>query len=386
MRKWMKIVETVDFGLKPVAPALHEVEIGELTGAWNPLALKKLVGEAEGRSVYTGQFENDIIFQLGEDPLCQIVCQETTTGWIMLLNARVKPGEERKGHSSSLLLFIVGHYGRVVIDSTMSASMVELIEKLVENRIVGARIANLNTGEMKDYDPSRDAHEPMYNVQVNQRPVLSASAAPSKVWVLVPYRTPRSTMAEKVVYRGGPTHKDLLEAFATTEKLYHGTNVENLWMIMEAGKLMPSAHARGYQGPTGVCLSRSFKIALDHAQSWAGDLGYSFFEWFGLDQPSSDFGRVVLEFDRSKITQKIVAYDDFGIGEGGEGSEEEERVIGDLPLDALAAIYVIPKEIEEFIEFCAHAYRTGEGDGYGEKFRQTMNEILQDPRLKRMPV
>lgn len=174
---------------------------------------------------------------------------------------------------------------------------------------------------------------------------------------------------------------DLFEKFGTTEKLYHGTNIDNLWLIMREGKLSPNWHGRDYAGPTGICLSRSFKIAMDHAGSWGETLHYSFFDYFGLANARYDFeGAVVFEFDRARIERdhEIVEYDDLG-----GDFEEEERVIGDLSLDALVAIYVRKGEIEEFLQHAIEAHKKNtDAAEYNDEFRAILGNVLKDPRLK----
>lgn len=177
----------------------------------------------------------------------------------------------------------------------------------------------------------------------------------------------------------------LKEAFGTTEKLFHGTNLDNLWLIFKDGKLTPNVHGRDYAGPEGVCLTRSFKVATDHAGSWADNLNGSFFEYFGIE-PRHDFaGTVVLEFDRNRIREKIVPYDDFGADEHSEdgGIEQEERVLGDLSLDALTGIYVRKGELEEFLKHAAEANaKHGDAAEYNEQFQAIIHNVLADPRLK----
>jgi hypothetical protein len=177
---------------------------------------------------------------------------------------------------------------------------------------------------------------------------------------------------------------NLVEKFGSTEKLFHGTNLDNLWLIMRDGKLTTNAHGRDYAGPAGVCLTRSFKVAMDHAGSWADNLHGSFFEYFGIE-PRYDFaGTVVFEFDRNKIHEKLVPYDDFGPDEHGEeGDEQEERVVGDLSLDALVAVHVRKGEVEEFLEYAVTAFKkTPDASEYNDEFRSIIGNVLQDPRLQ----
>lgn len=174
----------------------------------------------------------------------------------------------------------------------------------------------------------------------------------------------------------------LEERFGTTEKLYHGTNIDNLWLIMKDGKLTSNVHGRDYPGPTGVCLSRSLRVASDHASSWAGNLESSFFEYFGIEARHDFSGTAVFEFDRAKIQQPLIPFNDFGHGEGDDdGEEEEERVVGDLPLNALSAIYVRKGELEEFLKYAVAAHKAG-GSEYTDEFKQIIGNVLSDPRLK----
>lgn len=180
---------------------------------------------------------------------------------------------------------------------------------------------------------------------------------------------------------------NLVERFGTTEKLFHGTSLDNLWLIMRDGKLTQNAHGRSYEGPVGVCLSRSFKVAMDHAGSWGEQLHDSFFGYFHLGEPRHDFAAtVVFEFDRNKIHEPIVPYDDFGSDPHSEegGDEEEERVVGDLSLDALVAIHVRKGELEEFLEYAVQAKKNAPNDAseYNEEFKAIINNVLKDPRLQ----
>lgn len=179
--------------------------------------------------------------------------------------------------------------------------------------------------------------------------------------------------------------REIMERFGSSDKLFHGTNLDNLWLIMKDGKLTSNAHGRDYAGPTGVCLSRSFKVALDHAGSWADNLHSSFFEYFGIEPTRHDWaGTVVFEFDRNKIHEKLIPYDDFHADESNEdGDEAEERVIGDLSLDALVGIHVRKGELEEFLEYAATAFKKHpDASDYNDEFRAIITNVLRDPRLQ----
>jgi hypothetical protein len=143
---------------------------------------------------------------------------------------------------------------------------------------------------------------------------------------------------------------------------------------MKAGKLTANWHGRDYAGPTGVCLSRSFKVASDHAGSWMENLNDSFFHYFDLGDPPEISG-AVLQFDRSRIRETIVPYDDDM-----DGLEEEERVVGDLSLSALVAIHVNPRDIETFLKYAIEAHKKG-GLEYDAEFRKVIERVLKDPRI-----
>lgn len=168
---------------------------------------------------------------------------------------------------------------------------------------------------------------------------------------------------------------EAIEDFGTTPTLYHGTNLDNLWLIIRAGKLSANFHGRGYEGPTGVCLSRSFKVALDHAQSWTENLGSSFFEYFNLGEPPKMQG-VVLEFERKRIQQEIIPFDDLH-----DDIELEERVIGDLPLGALIGIHVNPDDVRTFVSYAIKSYKEHQNE-YDAEFEKIIEQVLADPRLK----
>jgi hypothetical protein len=171
-----------------------------------------------------------------------------------------------------------------------------------------------------------------------------------------------------------------------TYPLYHGTNIDNLWKIIQSGSLKPDYHGRSNDGPVGVSLSRSFEVAKSFADSWHEDLDYSFFEYFELDGSALDFGGAVLEFDKSRITEPMIPYDDFsddGNGIGKIGSEEEERVLGNLSLNALTTIWVDPADLRYFLHAAIEAYKVG-GREYDEEFRKVINQLIHDPRIKSM--
>lgn len=118
--------------------------------------------------------------------------------------------------------------------------------------------------------------------------------------------------------------------------------------ILKSGALDPDWEARDHAGPSGVCLSRSFEEALGHARSRTDHIGDIVYDYFNIDHIPSGVLGCVFEFERSRIENKLVAFDDFGIGEGGEGDEEEERAIGKLSLDALTGIYLDPDRLSAF--------------------------------------
>ncbi len=166
------------------------------------------------------------------------------------------------------------------------------------------------------------------------------------------------------------------EDFGTTNELFHGMNLDSLWIVMREGKLKVGGDGgRGYDGPAGVCLSRSYKVAKGFADSWTDHLYDSFFNYFDLGTPP-DLSGAVMEFDRTKIKQEIIPFDDMG-----GDVEEEERVLSDLPLDGLVAIWVSPDDIRTFLRYAVEAHKKG-GSEYDDDFRATIERVLKDPRLR----
>jgi hypothetical protein len=178
---------------------------------------------------------------------------------------------------------------------------------------------------------------------------------------------------------------NLVESFGSTTHLYHGLSIDSMWLVIRHGALDPDINGFGHAGPEGVCLSRNIQVAKGHAESQTENLAYSFFEYFDLGPRPKELTGVVFEFRRDKITQEIVPFDDFaGWGDdSGEGQEEEERVMGQLPLTALTGIYVDPAALHMFLDYATKAFKAG-GTGYGDEFRAIIQGVLKDPRLKKM--
>lgn len=176
--------------------------------------------------------------------------------------------------------------------------------------------------------------------------------------------------------------ESIIESFASTEKLYHGLDIDSLWLVMKSGKLSTEPKGWGHEGPEGICLTRSWRVAVSHSGSQMENLNDSFFSYFNLGT-APELSFCVLEFDRSKIANEIIPYDDFaGWGDNsGEGQEEEERVIGDLSLDALTAIHVKGEDLKTFLDYALRAHRNG-GKEYTEEFQTIIRDLMNDPRLR----
>lgn len=180
--------------------------------------------------------------------------------------------------------------------------------------------------------------------------------------------------------------------FGKTDILYHGCGLDNFWLVYRDGILDSSVEGRGHAGPKGVSLTRSYKVALEHANIQTDNMSDSFFDWFDLPQPTEEAHRdyaplhgVVLVFERGKIAGEIIPFDDFGDGENDDSQEAEERVVGTLPLDpALKTIYINHDDLAYFVKAArtAHANKVNE---YDEKFFAIIDRILADPRVEAMP-
>ncbi len=161
--------------------------------------------------------------------------------------------------------------------------------------------------------------------------------------------------------------------FGSTTSLFHGTHLDKLWLIMQDGQLHPYNEN---QGPAGVSLSRSFKVAYLHGKYRQENLQYSFFEYFDLgDAP--DWSPVVFEFQRDKIKGKIIPYHDLGP----QDEEEEERVLGAVSFDALVGIHLSPSDVRDYLRKAKEAFTKG-GHEYDATFAQILKNTLEDPRIK----
>lgn len=169
------------------------------------------------------------------------------------------------------------------------------------------------------------------------------------------------------------------EAFGSSNTLYHGTDLDAMWLIIRSGVIDPEIEGRDYAGPVGVSLSRSFKVARDHTHSRMQNLNDSFFDYFDLGPPPRQLSGAVFEFDRSKITQEIIPFDDFDFG---DELEEEERVVGKLPLEpSLKHIWVKVADVKTFLTFAIQAHKNG-GSEYDENFEEIIKSVLNDARLR----
>ena len=172
-------------------------------------------------------------------------------------------------------------------------------------------------------------------------------------------------------------------AFGSTTSLFHGTGLDQFWMIYRAGHLEDGVYGEN----DGISLSRSFEVAMKFQEHRVEEMGYSFFEYFDLGGPPADFSGVIFEFDRSQIANKLVAYDDFGVGVGGEGEEQEERYYGKLSLKHCIAMYLDPKSVNDFVSLASSAYKRHlDGNGlqndYNPEFEQILRNALNDPRIR----
>ena len=189
-----------------------------------------------------------------------------------------------------------------------------------------------------------------------------------------------------MVHHGNKYHMrqfiNIIESFGTSQTLYHGTSIDAAWLIMKKGFLDADYNGRSVSTdePMGVSLTRDYQVAKNFAANATDSLYDSFFDYFNLGTPPKDFSGVVFAFDRNKIQQEIIDFDDFG-----DGSEHEERVMGNLPIEpSLENIFVNAKDVSYFLQKAVEVYnrRAGEGQEYNKEFRSIIEGMLKDPRLR----
>lgn len=177
------------------------------------------------------------------------------------------------------------------------------------------------------------------------------------------------------------------ETFAEPTMLYHGTQVEHLWLIIKSDEIACNHYSDDLF--SGVSLSRSFDVARRHGESDEESMHDTFYDYFGIKAPPRiEFGGSVMAFDRSKIVQKIEPVDYFG-----DGSEEEERVHGDFPLQpSLAAIYVNRRGLEFFFSEiergrreCHERQRDEYNRCYGPDYAKIVHFLRTSPLVRDMP-
>ena len=76
-------------------------------------------------------------------------------------------------------------------------------------------------------------------------------------YIIIPMIRDWMNLFEKEAIEAVPSQT----VFGSAEKLYHGTNVDNFWLILKSGKLTPDRFGMAHGGPSGVSLSRSPMVA-----------------------------------------------------------------------------------------------------------------------------
>lgn len=158
----------------------------------------------------------------------------------------------------------------------------------------------------------------------------------------------------------------IVEAFGTTDVLYHGCMLDHAYGVFKSGHL-DSYGDDG--GPSGVSLTRSLHVAHEHAVSDEPQMSDSFWEWFGITDHEVDFHGAVFEVPRAKLEHNLIPYDDMG-----DDAEEEERYLGHVSADWVTALYCRVDEIDKFQQALELAMNGPNGDDarqcYGEHYRE----------------
>ena len=164
--------------------------------------------------------------------------------------------------------------------------------------------------------------------------------------------------------------------------LYHGTSLDDLCNIIREGVIHDNYQSDGWH--QGVSLSRSFEVSRGHGIFDDENMTHSFYDYFGLEghENYKTFGGSVLAFDKDKIQQKLEHVDDQG-----DGSEEEERTHGSLPLKpALIAIYVSKPGLQFYINEVNRGRQESKecAEAYGPWWDKVIHFLTTFPNVKGM--
>ncbi len=151
---------------------------------------------------------------------------------------------------------------------------------------------------------------------------------------------------------------NIVETFGTTNFLYHGTSIDNLWKIINDNALKGDSEALGRSDGNGIgpSLTRSYKVAKLFAYNQEDD----FKDYFTVNY---NLHGAVLIFDRKLLDKN---FNVISIDNEDEEDEEEERIIGSItPLKPyLVSINLNVSDIKKYTRTIYKYRKSGMAETY----------------------
>ena len=120
-----------------------------------------------------------------EDEILSYMIIQNNNGfkWLMEIMSIVK----NKGYAQNLLIYIIKNISKpLFLDVSLTEDSVKMIEKLIKNKKINVKVADLENEKIFPYDDLDDVHIGMYDKIILgiDREILPSEKAKNLVWVL----------------------------------------------------------------------------------------------------------------------------------------------------------------------------------------------------------
>lgn len=133
------------------------------------------------------KIQNYLIYLLvdKEDEILSYLIIQNNNGfeWLMEIMSIVK----NKGYAQNLLIYIIKNISKpLFLDVSLTEDSVKMIEKLIKNKKINVKVADLENEKIFPYNDLNDVHIGMYdrNILGIDREILPPEKAKNLVWVL----------------------------------------------------------------------------------------------------------------------------------------------------------------------------------------------------------
>lgn len=133
------------------------------------------------------KIQNYLIYLLvdKEDEILSYLIIQNNNGfeWLMEIMSIVK----NKGYAQNLLIYIIKNISKpLFLDVSLTEDSAKMIEKLIKNKKINVKVADLENEKIFPYDDLNDVHIGMYdkNILGIDREILPPEKAKNLVWVL----------------------------------------------------------------------------------------------------------------------------------------------------------------------------------------------------------